>query len=231
MCKNHNLDDVRALKEEFATNAIIYRNNKQWNSGPTPVVIRDTAQAIAKHAAALEEELDGLDGVTLRNIRDLNINQLGDENNSHEIDALIRHGIVQEIIDGDGEAELDIDLIHLAVKLMASQAQGTVNHLESVFKKYGSKTPKPSYKSRQELMMLVLNLRTFWNKQTGEDITSGFDEIDEYGEPAIIPTSVSAKFFVDILKLMIPGISASQVREVMKDCKKTFYKNGKWRPE
>ncbi len=231
LCKNHNLKDVETLKEDFADIAKIYRNNKNWNSGPTQVVIRDTAQAIAKHAAALADELDELDGATNNAIRRLNTNQLEGDNSVDEINFLIRRGILQKIINVEGEAELDVTLLYIGVKLLANQAQGTVNHLNATFKKNGSKMPKRSYKSPQELMVLAINWRSFWNKQTGKDITCGFDDMDEYGEPAIIPKSASAMFFVDIIKLMIPTISTSQVRELMKDCKKTFDKDGKYRTE
>jgi hypothetical protein len=229
LCKKHNLNDAEELKRDFAVFAMLYRNNKQCNSGPTPVIMKETAQAIAKHATALIEELDGLDGSTHLTIKGLNVNQFSEEKSRAVIDLLIRHGIIQKIINGDGDANLDVGLIFFAVKTLASQAQKTVDHFENLFKEKGTEKFKFRHKSTQHLMNLAANLREYWNKQTGKDITCGFEEMDECGEAASIPKSNSAKFFVDLIRLIDADVSQSQVRRVMSEHIKLMDKTGKYK--
>jgi len=225
LSQRYDLSNPKELKDQFDQWAIIYRNNKQMHDdAPTPTVVRDTASAIANWAKKLAEELDGLDGRTRNAIETTYLDDSATPHVIRDFALLNQHGLTDINLTGDDKLpirHIDLEPLASGVRLIEHNASRTVANIEAAEKRHGRKKPS-LYASSFALVMLVNNVRIFWEDEVGP-YTRQFDEncpmTDSNDGYPIKPAS---EFTVEIAQWIDPDISGHQVNRAMKEHIKTF---------
>lgn len=209
------LPNSEALKDEFALWSLFYRNVRAMDDeAPSTATVRDTAREIAKRAATLADELNGLDGATVSAVAAVKFDDTTPAYLREDFDTLKTHGVAIEI--SEDRLHLVLEVAAAAVRVLQDQAQQVATRLEQVLEETGKRKAKP-YESTWALINLIGHIRQYW-EQTGQTYSRYFDDFDdETGKPAAPPKNDATKFTVELVGLIDPHVSARKIERAMKE--------------
>ncbi|QYI99720.1 hypothetical protein KUV46_10210 [Thalassovita mediterranea] len=215
------LPSSETLKDEFAHWSRSYRNDRaMYDEAPSTATVRDTARELAKRAAALADELNGLDGRTAFAVASVKFDDTTPAYLYEDFAKLKAHRAAVEIAAID-QRHLDLEVIAAGVRVLQDQAQRTASRLEAIMEQTGQREAKP-FNSAWALIGLIGNIKRFW-EHNGRTYSRYFDDFDdETGGPAATPKNDATKFTVELACLIDPILSAHKIDRAMKEHSQHF---------
>lgn len=216
------LSDRKELQRQFDHWAVFYREIRtNQDKGTTPSAVRDKAKRIANYASRLAKELADIDPKTRLALGMFQLDQAIREEMSDDIAGLSKYGIVTVFEDPTPNGLFELGPVAGGVRFLARRAGEIEKRITATMRATGHKKPV-LYESSNALMMLIQNIRTFWEEQ-GFPYTRSFDDWDDEGDkPDAIPSNPASRFTMRIVSQIAPTVTARQVERAMKEQIKAF---------